>query len=83
MGCTGFFKGLARKQLVQRAVELGGTRICTNVHPAYFHGWQPDAPPRWNEHWGREWELHRSGWDKWDARSAPAPVPLPSYQHQY
>jgi len=22
--------------------------------PGYFHGWRPDAPPRWGEHWGRD-----------------------------
>jgi hypothetical protein len=51
--------------------------------PGYFHGWQSDAPPRWNEHWGRDWDQHRSDWDKWDRRGAPPPAPLPSYQRQY
>lgn len=53
------------------------------VPPGYFYGWRPDAPPRWGEYWGREWEQHRRGWDKWDRRSAPAPAPLPVYQRQY
>ncbi|MHB1145785.1 MAG: hypothetical protein ACYCZS_12890 [Thiobacillus sp.] len=51
--------------------------------PAYFRGWRPDAPPRWSNHWGRDWEQHRSGWDRWDRRAAPAPAPLPAYQRQY
>jgi hypothetical protein len=51
--------------------------------PAYFRGWRSDAPPRWGEHWGNQWEQHRSGWDKWNRRSAPAPAPLPVYQRQY
>jgi hypothetical protein len=51
--------------------------------PAYFHGWQPDAPPRWNDQWGRDWAQHRSDWNHWDRRAAPAPAPLPSYQRQY
>ena len=51
--------------------------------PSYFRGWQHEAPPRWNEHWGREWEQRRSDWDKWDRRSAPARAPLPAYQRQY
>jgi hypothetical protein len=51
--------------------------------PAYFRGWRSDAPPRWSNHWGREWEQQRSGWDRWDRRAAPAPAPLPSYQRQY
>jgi hypothetical protein len=51
--------------------------------PAHFHGWRPDAPPRWGEHWGNGWEQHRRGWDRWNRRSAPAPAPLPVYQRQY
>ncbi|HVB48040.1 MAG TPA: hypothetical protein VNF69_06575 [Burkholderiales bacterium] len=51
--------------------------------PAYFRGWRRDAPPRWGQHWGREWEQQRSGWDKWNRRAAPAPAPLPAYQRQY
>jgi hypothetical protein len=51
--------------------------------PPYFHGWRADAPPRWGDHWGHDWEQHRSGWDRWDRRSAPRPAPLPSYQRQY
>jgi hypothetical protein len=53
------------------------------VPPAYFHGWRPDAPPRWGEHWGHEWERHRSGWDQWNRRFVPVPAPLPVYQRQY
>jgi len=51
--------------------------------PVYFHGWQPNAAPRWGDHWGRDWEQHRSGWDNSSHRAAPAPAPLPSYQRQY
>jgi len=51
--------------------------------PAYFRGWQSNAPPRWGQHWGRGWEQRRSGWDKWQRSSAPAPAPLPVYQRQY
>ena len=51
--------------------------------PAYFRGWRSDAPPRWDEHWGNEWAQRRSGWDRWDRKSAPAPAPLPVYQRQY
>jgi hypothetical protein len=53
------------------------------VPPPYFHGWRADAPPRWNEHWGRDWEQQRKGWNQWDRRYAPAPAPLPTYQRQY
>ena len=51
--------------------------------PAYFRGWRADAPPHWGEHWGRDWEQRRSGWDRWDRRAAPAAAPLPIYQRQY
>ena len=51
--------------------------------PAYFRGWRSDAPPRWGEHWGNQWEQDRRGWDKWNHASAPRPAPLPVYQRQY
>jgi hypothetical protein len=51
--------------------------------PVYFRGWGADAPPHWGEHWGRDWEARRSGWDRWDRRSAPPAAPLPDYQRQY
>jgi hypothetical protein len=51
--------------------------------PAYFRGWRADAPPRWGEHWGRDWEARRGGWDRWNHRVAPPAAPLPVYQRQY
>jgi len=51
--------------------------------PAYFRGWSDDAPPRWGDHWGHDWERQHSGWDRWDHRSVPPPAPLPVYQRQY
>ena len=51
--------------------------------PMFFRGWQSNAPPRWGQHWGRDWEQRRSGWDRWNRGSAPAPAPLPVYQRQY
>ena len=51
--------------------------------PAYFRGWRSNAPPRWGQHWGRDWEQRRSGWDRWNRASAPVPAPLPVYQQQY
>jgi len=50
--------------------------------PSYFRGWRADAPPRWDDHWGRGWSQAHRGWDQWDRR-AVAPAPLPSYQRQY
>jgi len=51
--------------------------------PVYFSGWRTDAPPRWGDHWGNQWEQQRSGWDRWNSSSGPAPAPLPVYQRQY
>jgi hypothetical protein len=51
--------------------------------PPYFRDWRPDAPPRWNERWGRDWERRRGDWDKPDRHDHPATAPLPDYQHQY
>lgn len=51
--------------------------------PQYFRGWRADAPPRWGDHWGRNWEERRSGWDRWDRHAIPPPAPLPRYQRQY
>ena len=51
--------------------------------PSYFRGWRADAPPRWGQHWGRDWAASRSGWDHWSRQSVPRPAPLPSYQRQY
>ncbi|OGU24461.1 MAG: hypothetical protein A2580_11280 [Hydrogenophilales bacterium RIFOXYD1_FULL_62_11] len=51
--------------------------------PPYFRGWRADQPPRWGEHWGRDWEQRRTGWDQWNRRAAPTPAPLPSYQRNY
>ena len=51
--------------------------------PAYFRGWDSDAPPRWGDHWGNAWEQRRQGWDNWNRSAVPAPAPLPVYQRQY
>ena len=50
--------------------------------PVYFRGWRADAPPRWGEHWGNDWQQRRDGWDRRD-RSRPPPAPLPIYQRKF
>ena len=51
--------------------------------PPYFSYWRGDAPPRWDEHWGHEWQQRRPGWNHWDRHAAPPPAPLPTYQRRY
>ncbi|HEV7822672.1 MAG TPA: hypothetical protein VGO84_15925 [Burkholderiales bacterium] len=51
--------------------------------PPYFRGWHSSAPPRWGEHWGRDWEQRRAGWDRWNRGAVPTPAPLPTYQRRY
>lgn len=51
--------------------------------PPYFRAWRHDAPPRWGERWGHDWEERRRGWDRWNRRAVPAPAPLPAYQRRY
>lgn len=53
------------------------------VPPPYFHGWYKEAPPRWSEHWGREWHDRRGDWERRDRHAPPRPAPLPSYQKKY
>ncbi len=40
--------------------------------PSYFEGWRLDAPPRWGQHWGPQWEQQHRGWDRQDARPPQA-----------
>jgi hypothetical protein len=73
-------------QVTPEVVPLFVLRIPVRYYrnpPTYFGGWRADAPPRWGEHWGNQWEQRRSGWDRWNRSSAPAPAPLPAYQRQY
>ncbi|MDD2309830.1 MAG: hypothetical protein PHH91_09645 [Desulfuromonadaceae bacterium] len=51
--------------------------------PVYFRGWQPNAPPRWDQHWGPQWQQRRGGWERWNRRSVPSRAPLPVYQRQF
>jgi hypothetical protein len=51
--------------------------------PAYFKSWRADAPPRWDQHYGRSWVDRRQNWDRWDRNSSPRAAPLPTYQREY
>ncbi len=51
--------------------------------PPYFRHWRSDAPPRWDQHWGHDWQQRRPGWNHWDRHAAPPPAPLPTYQRRY
>ena len=50
--------------------------------PPYFRGWRSDAPPRWGQHWGNEWQARHNDY----YRGSPhgnARAPLPDYQRSY
>lgn len=51
--------------------------------PVYFRGWRADAPPRWGEHWGHDWQQRRGDWDRRDRSRPPPPAPLPIYQRKF
>jgi hypothetical protein len=51
--------------------------------PAYFGHWQSDAPPRWGDHWGHDWQQHHHDWNHWDRNAVPQAAPLPNYQRQF
>ena len=50
--------------------------------PTYFRDWRLDAPPRWDEHWGRDWAQGRGDWDPSRRSAALSPAPLPNYQRR-
>lgn len=51
--------------------------------PAYFRGWRADAPPRWGERWGADWEGQHRGWNRWNRHDVPRAAPPPTYQKKY
>jgi hypothetical protein len=51
--------------------------------PGYFHNWNPVRPPRWGEHWGRDWQNRHNAVYAGHAGPMPARAPLPHYQRQY
>ena len=51
--------------------------------PIYFNAWHADSAPRWDQHWGNEWQHRRQGWDRWDRHTPSVRPPLPTYQRNY
>src|SRR5258706_4806998 len=50
--------------------------------PPYFRNWNSGRPPRWAEHWGRDWQnRHNAVYAGRPAASVRAP--LPNYQRQF
>ena len=73
-------------QVSAEAVPLFVLRVPVRYYrnpPTYFRDWRADAPPRWGEHWGNDWQQRRPGWDRWNRNAVPAPAPLPHYQRAY
>ncbi len=52
------------------------------VPPVYFGGWDRRRPPRWGDHWGRDWEQGHHDWDRWDHRQLSPRSPPPDYQRE-
>jgi len=51
--------------------------------PHFFRAWNPLRPPRWGEHWGRDWQnRHNIVFGGANARP-PRRAPLPDYQRQF
>jgi hypothetical protein len=70
----------------QELVPLFVLRIPVRYYrqtPIYFRDWRRDAPPRWGEHWGNNWQKRHHGWDKWNRSMPAARPPLPVYQRNY
>ena len=74
--------GLVAPEVVPVFLLLIPVRYYRNP-PPYFRGWEPARPPRWQEHWGREWQQRRDGWDRRDRPPPPPPAPLPRYQRKF
>ena len=73
-------------RVTPQAVPLYILRVPVRYYrspPAHFRGWRSEAPPRWGEHWGNDWQQQRPGWDRWNRSAVPAPAPLPTYQRRY
>ena len=51
--------------------------------PGYFGGWAANRPPRWGEHWGRDWQVRHNQVYAGPRSAVPTRAPLPQYQRQY
>ena len=51
--------------------------------PPDFLEWDRRRPPRWGEHWGRDWEQRHRDWNQWNRGARPSRAPLPDYQRNY
>jgi hypothetical protein len=51
--------------------------------PHYWRGWNVHRPPRWSEHWGRDWQVRHNQNFRGAQRPGYARAPLPDYQRGY
>ncbi len=51
--------------------------------PAYFRAWNAGRPPRWGEHWGRDWQSRHNAVYGGRGGVTPRRAPLPQYQRQF
>ena len=53
-------------------------------HPSHrWHGWNTARPPRWGEHWGRDWQVRHNEVFRGAQRPHYGRAPLPDYQRGY
>lgn len=51
-------------------------------HPAHWHGWNVNGPPKWGQHWGADWQARHNEYYRGNP-SSNARAPLPEYQRTY
>jgi hypothetical protein len=51
--------------------------------PQYWRGWNAARPPRWSEHWGRDWQSRHNQVFRGPQRPGYARAPLPDYQRSF
>ena len=51
-------------------------------HPAHWHGWNVNGPPKWGQHWGNDWQARHNEYYRGSPRNS-ARAPLPEYQRTY
>jgi hypothetical protein len=51
--------------------------------PHHWHGWNVHRPPRWSQHWGRDWHRRHNDVYRGNPAGRHARAPLPDYQRSF